>query len=86
MALLQTSFLVHFNIFGIYLNIILILVILINFFEKTQNYGLFAAFIGGFFLDIFSVGLIGYQVLILLGISLVIKIFLKRYVRSPIHY
>jgi len=91
LALLQTSFLVSFNIFGVIPNLILISVILINLFERStvptqpKNYsGVFSAFAGGFFLDIFSAGLMGYWVLILLGLAIFIKIILRRHVRSPI--
>lgn len=77
LALLQTSFLVP--------NFILIAVILVNLFEKPRYYsGIFSAFAGGFFLDIFSSCLIGFHILILLAISFFIKIVLRKYVGSPL--
>lgn len=101
LVLLQTSFLVYFPIFGIVPNLVLIAVILINLFEKQQeNLGVLSAFIGGFFLDVFSsgfigsnftplenfslTGLIGINILILAIISILIKMVLKEYVRPVI--
>lgn len=82
LTLLQTSFLVHFSIFGLVPNFVLLLVILWNFSEKTKNLtGLFAALIGGFYLDVFSNRFFGFNILILLGIVIFIKLILKRYVR-----
>lgn len=85
LILLQTSFLVQFNVFGVIPNFILILVIFINLFEKPKSYsGVFAGFVGGLFLDIFSSGIIGFHLLILLGIAIFIKLILRKYVWSPI--
>jgi len=84
LALFQTSFLVHFNISGIIPNIIFILVIIINIFEKPEKKtGFSAAFIGGFFLDVFSSHPIGFNILILFSATLFIKVILRRYVRIP---
>mgnify|MGYP001583865736 CR=1 FL=1 len=84
LALLQTSFFVHFRLWGIFPNFILILTLLINVFEKPQkNTGIFAGFIGGFLLDIFSSNLIGFYTLILLTLSFLIKIIFRKYVRAP---
>lgn len=84
LALLQTSFLVHFSICGIVPNLILIVVILWNFFEKPKNYcGLYSAVIGGFFLDIFSNRFIGFYILILLALAIIIKLVLRKHVRIP---
>ena len=83
LALLQTTSLVGFNLLGI-INLIVIAVILINLFEKPKDYsGIYAGFIGGFFLDIFSASLIGQNVLILLALALFIKIVLRKYVWAP---
>ena len=71
LALLQSSFLVHFGILGYVLNFILIITIFINLFEESQkNLGIMSAFIGGFFLDIFSENFFGFWILTLLAISL----------------
>ncbi|GAG02385.1 unnamed protein product, partial [marine sediment metagenome] len=55
------------------------------FLEKEQGLtGLSCALIGGFFLDIFSSKFIGFNILILLGIAILIKLILKRHVRIPL--
>ncbi len=83
LILIQISFLAHFNIFRILPNIILLLVILINVFQKTaQSFGWTSAIIGGFYLDIFSSGLFGTQIIILLLLATLIKI-IKKYIRIP---
>ena len=85
LALVQSSFLVHFTIKGMVPNLILISVILISFLEKPGNYlGFIAAVSGGFFLDIFSSRLIGFEILILLLITLFIKMILKKYLQPII--
>jgi len=91
LTLFQTSFLIHFNIFleggfgGWTPNLILIAVILITVFERPEkNLGIFLAFIGGFFLDIFSENFIGFHILVLVILALLIKFILRKYVRIPI--
>lgn len=85
LALMQTSFFIHFKIWGIMPNFILISAILINIFEQPKkNTGLFAGFIGGFFLDIFSSSFIGFYALILLALSFLIKIIFRKYVWAPV--
>ncbi len=83
-ALLQTSFLVYLNIFGIIPNLILISVILINLFQKKENYsGIIYAAVGGFFLDVFSSHLIIFEILIMVLVAIFIKLIVKSYVRIP---
>jgi len=89
LALLQTSFLVHFNILGKWISwspsFIFILVVLWNLFEKSEHFlGVFNALAGGFFLDVFSSKIIGFNILILLAIVLFIKLVFKKYVRIPV--
>lgn len=85
LSILQTSFFPHFGILSGIFNPIFILVILANFIEKSDGvFGILLAIIGGFFLDVFSAGFIGRNVLILLGLSLIIKFTLRRYVRAPV--
>lgn len=90
LILFQTSFLAHFNISGTVPNLVLIAVILISFFEKTeQKLGLISAFIGGLFLDIFignfmGINFFGLYFLISLGLAIFIKFVLRQYVRIPI--
>ncbi len=83
-VLFQTSLLFHFSIWGHTINFILLLVILLNLFEPPeQKYGILTAFIGGFFLDIFSNGIIGFWILALLVLSFFIKLVLRKYVKIP---
>jgi len=93
LTLFQTSFLIHFNVFleggfwGWTPNLILIAVILITVFEKPDphtNFGVGVAFIGGFFLDIFSENFIGFHILILVILAFFIKFILRKYVRPVI--
>ena len=84
LVLVQTSFLVHFTIFDVVPNIVLILVVVWNILEKRKNHlGVINALMGGFFLDIFSNRFIGFYVLILVGLAIFIKLIFKRYVRIP---
>jgi len=84
LVLFQTSFLIHFNIKGFIPNLILIAIILINFFEeKDKIAGIYAAFIGGFFLDIFSEKSFGLYILISIVMAIFIKYVIKRHVRIP---
>ena len=90
LTLSQTSFLIHFNVFlkggfwGWALNLILIAVIFITVFDPRAKIGVGAAFIGGFFLDIFSENFIGFHILILVILAFFIKFILRKYVRFPI--
>lgn len=85
LVLFQTSFLVHFTIWGRVPNLILVLVIFWNLFEKSKNYfGLYPALIGGLFSDIFSSSFIGFNILILLAIAIFIKLIIKRHARIPL--
>jgi hypothetical protein len=82
-VLFQTSFFPHFPI-GHFLNFVLVLVVIINLFEAQEGkLGLFGAFFGGFFLDIFSEIFLGFWVIILLAIAVFIKFILRKYVRFP---
>ena len=80
LSILQTSFLVHFNIAGAMLNLVFILFFLIVFFsaqgETSPLLGgedLFSAIIAGFFLDIFSSSYFGGAIILLLIIVFVFK-------------
>jgi len=82
LALFQTSFLIHFNIWGIIPNLVLIAAILVNIFEEARDYsGIFSSAAAGFFLDIFSENFIGFWTLILVVLSFFIKFILKKYIR-----
>jgi rod shape-determining protein MreD len=81
-VLLQASFVPHFVFWGIVPNIVLVSVILINLFEKSDGKsGLISAIFAGFLLDIFSGRFVGFYMLICLGISVFIKYVLKNYIK-----
>lgn len=84
LALVQSSFLVHFKIFGWTPNIILIAVIFWSIIENPKKYYvLWISLIGGFFLDVFSVRFFGFNMLLLFFVSLFFKFIFKNYVRIP---
>ncbi len=87
LALIQTSFLIHLDISGVSLNLILISVILVNFFEKPrQKTGLVVAAIGGLYLDLFSNFQIGISLFTLIILALLIKRILKTIKEENILY
>lgn len=83
--MIQTSFLVHFSLGGIVLNLVVVGVILINLFNFPQWQKLASVLIGGFYLDLFSLdsfgGFFGFYTLILLGFYFLLKIVSEKYVR-----
>lgn len=85
LAIIQSSFLVHFSVWGIVPNFVLIAAILINIFNFPQCHKLILSFFAGFFLDVFSLssaaGFFGFYTLILVGFYLVIKVISEKYVR-----
>ena len=83
LILLQTSFLIHFNVINNLIQYIIILfpLLMISFLApQKQTEDIIAAFSAGFFLDIFSGQLIGISILVLLSIILFIKFFIKKYI------
>jgi len=85
LTLIQVSFLPHFSLKGYILNLVLISVILLNLFEKTDaRLGEIAAFFGGFFLDVYSKGFFGCWILTLLAASLFIKYIIRKHVQPII--
>ena len=88
LTLIQGSFLVHFSVFGLVPNLVLIFVILINLFTPPlwSGIGFFSSIIGGFFLDIFSsayFGFFGFYTLIFLSLFFLLNFILKKYVKIP---
>lgn len=86
LSLLQTSFLIN-GLHNKFLdfNFLLFFIIFINLFEKKEeNFGLLSSTIGGFFIDVFSEKQIGFHILILFGLSIFIKLILRRYIRLPV--
>ena len=88
LAILQSSFFVHFKLFGGVANLVLLAVILIIFFEKPKELsGLFIAGIGGFYLDVFSDFYIGTSVFLLIFLSFLAKKILDLFhQRKIIHF
>ena len=72
-AVLQTSFLAHFNIFGITPNFILIFFFLLIFFSALGWENFFYAIIAGFFLDVSSHSYFGVSIILLLILAFSIK-------------
>lgn len=84
LVLLQTSFLVHFGLFGMVPNAVIVFVVSWNIFEKEDsNVGIYNAVIGGFLLDIFSDRFIGFNILILVLLAFILKLISNKYVRIP---
>ena len=79
LAILQTSFLAHFNIMGATLNLVFILFFLVVFFEESQKYiqGIFSAITAGFFLDILSSSYFGVTIVLLLIVTFILKYLLS---------
>lgn len=85
LTLFQTSFVPFFDIKGLTINLVLLLVIFINLFESPEKkIGLWSAFIAGFFLDIWSSMPFGIETLIFVSVAVFIKFILKKYVQIPI--
>ncbi len=84
-ALLQISFLVYFFPRGFIPNFIVLAVLVVTIFEKQDSYaGIAAALFGGFLMDVFSTGIIGFWAFLLTFLSLLTKKILEEYVRLPI--
>lgn len=85
LTLLQTSFFLHLRLLGVIPNLVLVSVVLINILERPkEKAGLLAGFAGGFFLDVFSSGYIGFYAFIFLVLSFAIKMIFRKYVRVPV--
>lgn len=85
LVLFQTSFLPHFNFKGFTPNLVVITIILLNFFEKPAGkIGLFPAIFSGFLLDIVSEGFFGFWIVIIVAVSVFIKYPVKRYIQPAI--
>jgi len=81
LVLIQTSFFIPFR--GI--NLILLLTIFLNIFERSEGtIGLSSSLIAGFFLDAFSNKPFGFYLFFLVALSLLIKLILKRYIQFPV--
>lgn len=87
LAVFQTSFLAHFDVFGIVPNLIFIFTIALALLESASNKAGYAtAFIGGLYTDIFSLrnfGFFGFYIISFYAAVFLIKFFLSNYVRFP---
>jgi len=74
-ALLQNSFLTHFNLFGAIPNLVFILFFSLVFFDKKDNnyQVILYAVLAGIFLDVFSYTYLGPSIIILLIIGFLLK-------------
>jgi rod shape-determining protein MreD len=87
LILVQTSFFVHFDLCGTIPNLVLISVVLINFFEDPRKKsGLIIAGVAGFYLDLFSNFQLGISIFLLVLFTLLIKREVKRYKEENILY
>ena len=87
LAITQTSFLIHLDVYGVTLNLVLIFVVLFNFFEEPRKInGLVVAVIGGFYLDLFSDLQIGASLFTLVILAFFIKRALKTLKEKNILY
>jgi len=88
LTLLQTSFSVFFDVRGMVPNLVFIAVIFLNLFTSSKSWlGEISAFIGGFYLDVFSfsiTGFFGLYTLILVSSALFIRFIFKRHVKIPV--
>lgn len=74
LSLIQTSFFVSFAISDKLPSLILISVILFLLLENPrENFGFFVAFLGGFFIDVFSSHLLGTTTIFLLFLAFLLK-------------
>ena len=88
LTIFQVSFLGHFKFFSAdwlrFINLTLLFCFVLAIFERRSNDLAWpAAAWGGFFLDLYSDFFFGFWMLVLLALTLIIKLFLKRYVRIP---
>jgi len=87
LILLQASFLAHFAFKGMAFNLFLLTIILICLFSRELDFAVASALIGGFYLDIFSLGKIGFfgfYTLIIFGLAFLIRLVIRKYVQFPI--
>lgn len=80
LAILQTGFFAYFTIKGITVNFIFLLAVVFNILERPEKKtGIFTAFLGGFFLDVFSSFWFGFNTILLVLVALTIKLIFKKY-------
>mgnify|MGYP001421975408 CR=1 FL=1 len=78
LVLFQASFFYHFNLWGVTPNLVLIFLVLLNFFEKkSEKSGIFIAAFSGLLLDFFSGLSFGVYFLTFIFLAFLIKKILK---------
>lgn|SRR3989344_6699797 len=86
LTLIQVGFLPHFGETGEFFMPVLVSVVLINIIEREKgNIGLLASVLGGFLLDVFSGGFLGFWTSISVAMAFLIKFFLKSYFQVSFH-
>ena len=87
LAVLQSSFFINFGVFGKVFNLVFLAAVIINLIEKPERrFGVAVAFMGGFFLDIFSYSpslFFGFYTSIFLLTFFLLKLILGKYVQIP---
>ena len=87
LTLVQTSFWIYFSFKGMTFNLVLLLIIIISLFAQERWFAIASAFIGGFYLDVFSFSLtrfFGFYTLISVGLAFFIRLVIRKYVQFPI--
>ncbi|TFG35629.1 MAG: rod shape-determining protein MreD [Parcubacteria group bacterium] len=87
LVLVQASFFGHFSVKGSVFNFYLLTIILICLFSRERDFAIASALIGGFYLDIFSLGktgFFGFYTLALLSLAFFIRLVIRKYVQFPI--
>ncbi len=83
-AVIQTSFLVHFMVFGFVVGIVVCLWLLCNILAGWDSLaGLAASLWAGFFMDLFSSSAFGLWITVFLAVSFGIQFIQRQYVRLP---
>jgi rod shape-determining protein MreD len=81
-SLFLSSFFFSFLFFNLSFFFLFIPAVLFSLIERPEkNNSYFLAFFVGFWLDVFSMYPVGFHILILLAITFLIKVVVKRYVR-----
>ncbi len=84
-AILQSSFFIHFPIYGLVPNLLLALVLIYNLLEDFKRVeGFYIAVFAGFWVDVFSTMPIGTYVVSFLFLAYLLKRILRRYVEFTV--
>jgi rod shape-determining protein MreD len=84
LALLETSFFIHFSFFTFLPSLLFICqIILVLLEDPDRNLSMLSAFWAGFFWDIFSSRIFGVGILLMISLTLILKLILGKYVHIP---